>query len=62
MRVKFRLRIKSHEEWCIFGAEKILTILCGANSPEVTKDPCEVLLGFETTGHCHVQYSRFGST
>ena len=72
MRVKFWLRITNHEAWRIFGAgfrrascfgaDKILAILCRANSPDVTKDLCKVLLGLEATGHGHVQDSRIGGT
>jgi hypothetical protein len=49
------------ETWCIFGAgfrrasrfgaDKILAILCRANSPDVTKDLCKVLLGLEAARH-----------
>jgi hypothetical protein len=46
---EFRLRV-----------ETILAIFCGANSPEVTKDLCKVLLGLEATGYGHVQYPRVG--
>ena len=46
---EFRLRVES-----------ILAIFCGANSPEVTKDLCEVLLCLEATGNGYVQYSRAG--
>jgi len=59
--VKLWLRIKNHQ-WRIFGADKILAILCRANSPDATKDLCKVLLGFEATGDGHVQDSRIGST
>src|SRR5882724_10207094 len=45
-----------------FRVQKILAILCRANSPDVTKDLCKVLLGLEATGHGHVQYPRIGST
>ena len=45
-----------------FGVQKILAILCRANSTDITKDLCKVLLGLEATGHGHVQYSRIGST
>ncbi|HVH86915.1 MAG TPA: hypothetical protein VM912_09330, partial [Terriglobales bacterium] len=45
-----------------FGVDKILTILCRANSTNITKDLRKVLLGLEATGHGHVQYSRIGST
>src|SRR5882762_5008835 len=45
-----------------FGVQKILTILCRANSTNITKDLRKVLLGLETTGHGHVQYSRIRST
>jgi hypothetical protein len=72
VRVKFWLRTTNHQAWRIFGAgfrrasrfgaDKILAILCRANSSDVTKDLCKVLLGLEATGHGHVQYSRIGST
>ena len=45
-----------------FGFQNILAILCRANSPNVTKDLREMLLGLEATGHGHVQYSRIGNT
>ena len=62
MRVKFWLRIKNHRPWPIFGADKLLAVLCRANSPDATKDLCKVLLGLEATSNGHVQYSRIGST
>src|ERR1700722_12314757 len=72
VRGKFWLRATNHGVWRIsgagfrragrFGADKILAILCRANSPEVTKDLCKVLLGLEATGNGHVQYPRIGST
>ena len=43
-------------------AQKVLAIPCWANSTDVTKDLRKVLLGLETTGHGHVQYSSIGST
>src|ERR1700733_880403 len=45
-----------------FGADKILSIFCWANSPRVAKGLRKVLLGLEATGNGHVQYSRIGST
>ena len=38
-------------------AQKILAILCRANSTNITKDLRKVLLGFETTRDGYVQYS-----
>ena len=70
--MKFWLRITNHQAWRFFGAgfrrasrfgaDKLLAILCGANSPDVTKDLCKVLLGLEATSNGHIQYSRIGST
>src|ERR1700732_2403655 len=45
-----------------FGVQKILAILCRANSTDVTKNLCKVLLSSEATGDGHVQYARIGST
>ena len=52
--MKFWLRPTNHQAWRIlgagfrragrFGADKILAILCRANSPNVTKDLCKVPL------------------
>ena len=52
-----RFRGTSH-----FGAQKILAILCRANSTSITKDLGEVLRGFEATGQGHVKYTRIGNT
>ncbi len=64
--------IRNHQEGHIFGvpfrrascfgADRILAILCRANSPDVTKDLRKVLLRLEATGHGHVQHARIGST
>ena len=71
-RVKFWRLAANHQEGHIFGVffrrairftvDKILAKLCRANSPDVTKDLCKVLLGLEATGNGHVQYPRIGST
>ena len=70
--MKLWLLISNHHEWRIFGvgfrrarrfgADKILTILCRANSPDVTKGLCKVLLGLEAAGNGHVQHARIWST
>src|SRR5579863_8075945 len=71
LRVKFWVLTANHQEWRIFGgfrcpscfgADQILAILCRANSPEVTKGLCKVLLGLEAAGNGDVQHSRIGST
>src|SRR5580700_4647588 len=69
---KFWLLTTNHREWVIFragltrasrfGADKILPILCRANSAGVTKDLRKVLLGLEAAGNGDVQYSRIRST
>src|SRR5580700_5810148 len=69
---KFWLLTTNHREWVIFragltranrfGADKILAILCRANSADVTKDLRKVLLGLEAAGNGDVQYSRIRST
>src|SRR5579862_3559904 len=68
---KFGLRTNDCQVWCISGAgfrrasrfvaQKVLAILCRANSTDITKDLRKVLLGLEATGHGHIQYSRIGS-
>src|SRR5215469_12763875 len=41
-----------------FWIPEILAILCRADSIYISKDLRKVLLGFEPTGHSHVQYPR----
>ena len=45
-----------------FRSQQDPAILCRANSTDITKDLCKVLLGLEATGYGHVQYARIGST
>src|SRR5450432_3370610 len=69
--MKLWLLTSNHQEWLIFGvvfryasrlgADKILSILCRANPPDITKDLRKVLLGLEAAGDGDVQHSRFGS-
>ncbi len=44
-----------------FRSQQDAAIFCRANSTDITKDLCEVLLGLEATGYGHVQYARIGS-
>ena len=70
MKVTLFLRTTSHRRIFEAGSEaqvtsepqKILAILCRANSTSVTKDLGEVLRGFEAAGHGHVKYTRIGNT